>query len=204
MSISPAVFWENEKRQLLAVLLPFLSQAAQRGVQSAARKAGIALSLELANAAAAEWARRYTDELLAQLGTTSERLVGEALSEWIGQQGSTMGDLVELLKPRFADNAARADLIAVTEVTRAYANGEKSTYLANGITRWRWNTNRDELVCKYCGAVNGKVVQIGDLFGWFRGKKITEPPYHPGCRCWTSPVVGKRESQERGLWAGIG
>lgn len=199
----PPGFWEDERRRLLAILGPKITQAAQMGVQLAATKAGIGLNMELANQAAADWARAYTDDLLAYLGTTSEKLVGDALAAWIETPGSTMGDLVNNLAPKFGGNVGRADLIAVTEVTRAVANGEMLTYQSNGIERWRWNTNRDDLVCPVCLPLNGKVVEIGQPFGIFRGKTFNSPPCHPGCRCWQSPVVGNRQSQNRQFWPGV-
>lgn len=193
----PASFWEDERRRLLAVLGPVIEGAALAGAAAVARSlGGISLDYGLVNEDAADWARRYTDELLNHLDATSERLVGEALAEWIEQPGAPMGDLVDLLTPRFAGNQARADLIAVTETTRAYANGQKAAFQAAGVTRWRWNTNRDELVCPICAPLNGQVAEIGQAFGEFRGKFFTEPPSHPGCRCFVSPAVGSREKSE--------
>ena len=190
MALLPADFWEQEKRRLLAVLLPEVTAAAQAGLESANRQSGLGLNLELANQAAADWAAMYTDDLLQTLGTTSERLVGEALAEWVQKPGSTMADLVNILEPRFGRNIYRADLIAVTETTRVYASGNRLAYERAGITHWRWKTNRDEMVCKHCGKVNNTVRRIGEPFAFWRGKAILHPPFHPGCRCWITPVVG--------------
>ncbi len=193
----PDAFWSDERRRLLALLGPAIEGAAMDGAAAAARRlGGIGLDYETVNQSAADWARQYTDELLGQLGATSEKLVGDALAAWIEQPGATMGDLVGLLTPRFAGNQARADLIAVTEITRAYANGQKAAFQAAGVTRWRWNTNRDELVCPVCAPLNGQVVEIGQPFGEFRGKTFSEPPSHPGCRCWVSPV-NRRENRAK-------
>ena len=188
MKLLPVDFWEAERRRLLAVLLPRVAGSALAGLASANGRASLGLNLELANEEAAEWARRYTDDLLNTLGTTSERLVGEALGEWVEKPGATMGDLVNLLAPRLEQNVYRADLIAVTETTRVYANGNRIAFEQAGVSSWRWQTNRDELVCKWCGPLNGKVVKIGEAFGVWRGKAVAEPPFHPGCRCWVTPV----------------
>ena len=187
----PIDFWEQEKRRLLAVLTPRLAQAALHGMKHAAVQSGIGFNSELANESAGQWAQQYTDQLLSILGTTNEKLVGDALADWTQQPGATMGDLVNLLTPKFERNKARADLIAVTETTRAYANGNKIQFQEQGIQYWRWNTNHDELVCEWCGPLNRRVIRIGDQFALFRGKAVTEPPFHPGCRCWISPVVDK-------------
>jgi SPP1 gp7 family putative phage head morphogenesis protein len=114
---------------------------------------------------------------------------GAAISDWIAKPGSTVGDLNESLTSIFGK--ARASTIAVTEATRAFSSGEELAYKADGITEWTWVTSNDELTCKYCGAVNGKTVKIGEVFGQFHGKDVTKPPYHPNCRCHVRPKVSR-------------
>lgn len=185
----PPDFWQDERRRLLAILLPKIERAALTGIIQAQRKNGIGLNLEMANQRAADWARSYTDDLLSLLGTTSEKLVGDTLSAWIETPGATMGDLVRELTPRLAGNRYRADLIAVTETTRAYSEGEEVAYQVAGVEYSRWRTNNDELVCKWCGPLNGKIARLGEPFGYFRGQPVYRPPFHPGCRCWRTAVV---------------
>ena len=55
------------------------------------------------------------------------------LASWMETPGQSMGDLVELLKPVLDDNPARAWAMAVTETTRAYAQGNDLAYQAAGI-----------------------------------------------------------------------
>lgn len=176
-------FWPNEEKELLAILLPLLEEATRAGI------AGVPLQFNrnLANQQAGSWARQYTDELLRILGTSQRRVVGQALQRWTQQPGASMGSLVDELKSNF--DAQRADLIAVTEVTRAYAHGNKIAYQQSGVNHWRWRTNRDALTCKVCGPLNNQVFAIGEVIGNFRGTSFTEPPAHPGCRCWMTPVV---------------
>lgn len=191
LSLSPD-FWSAERERLLAVILPVVQDAAVAGVISQAFR--ISFDNDQANQQAANWARQYTDELLNLMGTTNQQVVGEVLAQWIRQPGSTMGELKDLLSNAFPPE--RADLIAVTETTRAYSQGNAVAFRQAGITHWKWNTNRDELVCPVCGPLNGKVVEIGQSFGIFRGKQVfSQPPAHPGCRCWTSPVARSRLSQ---------
>jgi SPP1 gp7 family putative phage head morphogenesis protein len=178
----PPEFWDQERQRLVAVIAPHLRRAALAGVGAV----DLGVNFELANAAAADWAAQYTDDILHTLNTTSQNLVGAALADWSRQPGATMGDLKARLAPAFSPQ--RADLIAVTEVTRAYANGNKAAFAQAGFTEWRWHTNRDDLVCPICGGLNGKIVKIGQPFGTWRGKALTEPPAHPGCRCWVTPV----------------
>ncbi len=151
--------------------------------------AGLVFSQTLANEAAARWARDYAAGLTELINGTSQRVFGEVISKWIQCPGATIGELHNALKDAFEINDARAHMIAVTETTRAYANGNKIAFLHGGVKKWRWNTNNDELVCPICGPLNGMVKNIGESFGEFHGERFTEPPAHPNCRCWVTPVV---------------
>jgi hypothetical protein len=175
VSIPPA-FWADERNRLLALFLPKMEALAMAGAVNAALKlrgVGITFDPMLANAAAAAWARVYTDALLQRLQTTDQAVVGKILANWVATPGATMGDLVNQLAPAFANNTARADLIAITETTRATAEGEAIVYREAGIGAvlynppghpgcrcWTaavrrdgqnlvvWKTNRDEVVCR--------------------------------------------------------
>jgi len=86
----------------------------------------------------------------------------------------------------------RAEMIAVTEVTRAASEGEQA--VARELARQGiimtpfWNTNRDELVCPICEPRNNQEITDG-MF----------PPAHPRCRCWVNyelPKPGRRMGQQ--------
>jgi SPP1 gp7 family putative phage head morphogenesis protein len=177
-------FWANEARQLLAILLPPITEAAQTGARLA-----LGFDSELANESAAAWAAQYTDDLLAQLNTTTQRLVGGIVEEWIQRPGATIGELQRAVGDGLVVSQARASAIAVTETTRAFAEGNKIAFEQAGIKRAEWKTNRDDLGCKVCGPLNGRVVEMGQPFGDFNGRQFDAPPAHPNCRCWISPVV---------------
>jgi SPP1 gp7 family putative phage head morphogenesis protein len=179
-------FWADERKRLAAVVQPRLEHMAVAGAQSATQQIGVGFDYNLYNDLASQWAADYTDTLLQQLGATSESVVGDILSGWI-QDGGTIGDLQSLLTPAFGVD--RAFTIAVTETTRAFASGQFLAFSREGVTKWRWNTNHDELVCPFCGDVDGTVVEIGSSFGDFDGEEVDQPPYHVNCRCWVSPVV---------------
>jgi hypothetical protein len=185
-----AAFWESERRQLLAILLPRFSQMAFAAMQQAALKAGLAFNPTLYNQRAEAWARSYADQVLDELNATSRQRWESVIADYIARPSATIGELNTALTPFFGRE--RAALVSVTETTRAFASGEELAYQAEGITEWTWQTNRDELVCLYCGPVHGKTVVIGQPFGVDRkGRPVTKPPYHPGCRCWVKPKVGQ-------------
>ncbi len=170
-------FWENEKKKLLAALLPAIEERAIAGAQAGKaklRQAGIIFDDELANAAAARWAREYAGKLVELMSGTSQKTIGEIVANWIETPGSTMGDLTERLTPLVEGNTDRAFMVATTETTACYAQGEAIVYQSLGIPRavflppghprcrcWTsvkrlksgelvvvWLTNRDEVVCR--------------------------------------------------------
>ena len=146
---------------------------------------GFGFNWTLANEQAREWAVRYTDELLNQLGTSSGRLVGQALSRWIVNQ-EPLSALIKDLAPVFGEK--RAELIASTEITRAFAQGTLAGYAAAGYGEsqptepipqhprcrcWYslqinndnsayfiFRTSADERVCPICGPLNGANIGV--------------------------------------------
>lgn len=143
----------------------------------------LSVDWELANNAATDWARQYSAELVRGItNTTRDRIRSEVA--YYTQNQQTIGQLGKRLEGVFSPQ--RANMIAVTEVTRSYSEGNQTAWKESGVVEGKeWNTNNDELVCPICGPLDGQVVRIGDTFeGGFDG-----PPAHPRCRCWVSPVV---------------
>lgn len=88
------------------------------------------------------FAENYTYDLVKGINQTTERGLRNALTRWI-EDGGTMDDLVESIRPVFANEAAtrrieslfkvdRARMIAVTEATRAYVQGKVQYWAAQG------------------------------------------------------------------------
>jgi hypothetical protein len=59
-----STFWESEKRRLLALFLPRLTQMAMAGMTNAARQAGISFDNTLYSKLAENWARTQTEQIL--------------------------------------------------------------------------------------------------------------------------------------------
>lgn len=152
------------------------------GTRKAALEVGV---WELANTAAAQWAMSYGYELVrGLLATTRDRLQAE-VAEYI-RNSETIGQLVARIRGDSGFGEARARMVAITEVTRAYAEGNRVAWRASGvIERRRWNTNADELVCPVCGPLSGQVTGLDEPFAG----DVDGPPAHPRCRCWATPVV---------------
>jgi SPP1 gp7 family putative phage head morphogenesis protein len=151
---------------------------------------GFGFDYTLANAAAREWALRHTDTLLNQLGTTSGRVVGQAVGRWV-DNGEPLQSLINDLAPAFGQ--ARAERIAATEVTRAYAEGSTQAYKESSVVKKvEWRTARDERVCPICAPLEGRTVNLGGRFG------DIYPPAHIRCRCWVVPIVDEPKRRRNG------
>jgi hypothetical protein len=190
-------FWQNESRILLAVIKPKLQAIYLAGALLSSADIGVTLSWEKANESAIRWANEHTDTLLSQLMETTIEGVGQIIADWIASPTQDMGDLHSSLLKLF--DRDRASRIAVTETTRAFASAAQEQFTSNGVEYWRWNTNRDEMViegkrrgvCEICAPLDGKIVRIGEPFGYNKkGEPIIKPPdAHVGDRCWVTPVV---------------
>lgn len=190
--------WEADQ-QLHDTISRALQDSADLGVSVAVDQlanVGYGFDWTLANVAARDWALRYTDNLLIQLGTTNERIAGQAVRRWFGN-GEPLESLIQDLQPVFGRR--RAELIAATETTRAAAEGTHHAYVQAGIIKQLiWRTARDERVCPTCGPLEGAVVGIeGSFFDQLpqeqqallsrrANARFMRPPAHPACRCWIS------------------
>jgi len=157
----PPDFWLSERERLLAELLPALQSTALAGIAQSAAKLGplgLAFDPGLVNAAAARWAREHTDQLLNLLGTTNQQVVGQVVANWIETPGATLGDLDAALAPVLDGDIARADSVAITETTRAVAQGNILGYTEAGAVAPPMWTDRT-------------------------GTRPFGPPLHPHCRC---------------------
>lgn len=176
-------------REMEALLVQYLTRAAVESFLAQAAELGLSYDIATVNLAALQWARTYTYELVRHLNETTRRLLQEAISQYIRTPGMTIGDLAQLLEPAFG--RLRADAIAVTETTRAYAQGVKvvqEVLRDMGVeTELVWRTAHDELVCPTCQPMNGKRQSQWD---W----DVQEgPPAHVNCRCGlTVQLVNKR------------
>jgi hypothetical protein len=126
---------------------------------------------------AADWADQWCGQLIRGVTATDRAFVGRTVKRFFTTQGMTRGELEESLATMFGEK--RASSIAVTEVTRAYGEGQRIVWQRLKDTGFEmepiWHTNRDELVCPLCGANDGKAQAEGWTADW--------APAHVNCRC---------------------
>jgi SPP1 gp7 family putative phage head morphogenesis protein len=183
--VLPNTFWDNERELLYELLFPQIQAAALAGAEGAMASIGIGVDWALINIQARAWARQYTYDLVSGITQTSMDFTRDAITDWI-TSGAPLDDLLRDLAPMFGKT--RAEMIGATEVTRAFAEGNRILWRASGVvTGVKWQTAVDELVCDICGPLHN---QTGDIETGINGML---PPAHPRCRCWILPVVRARE-----------
>ena len=176
-------FWNDEQGRLYQLLLPFMQDAAMTGAGTALDKLtgelGLGVDWDLVNHDVSRWAREYTYSLVSRITDSSQRYLQRSVSNWI-ETGAPLKDLVEGLTPMFGP--VRADMIASTETTRAYQEGNVNAWGKTGfINQFRYQTAEDERVCPICGPLDGKLFYLSD--------KAHSPPLHPRCRCFSHPEI---------------
>lgn len=179
-------FWLTEAALLYGLVFDIVDEAVERGALSAAQgiiqmllNVGLPeVDLDLLNEAAHAYAQQQTFELVSGVTETSRAVLQAHFSEWIAS-GEPLPKLVEALTPMFGP--VRADMIASTEITRAYANSNILAWREYGVDGQRWQTAVDDIVCPQCGPLHGNEYPLGD--------SEHTPPLHPRCRCWLQPIV---------------
>lgn len=217
----PESVWAQLTREERAILLPFLEKLALASADLLMTEIPMGISWELVNEAAANWARNYSTLLVGQIDKTSRGMIATQIRNSIAaffEEGLTWGELVRRLQddPALSKlfgkdvrdrlgrvfGPTRAEMIAVTEVTRAAAEGELITVSQlnrDGIAMIaKWNTRNDELVCPKCGPLNQVYATRYDADRrpyWTHpttGVENGPPPRHPRCRCtksWELPKL---------------
>lgn len=193
--------WDEEERILFDLLEHELTEAAQMGGQALAeqlrRYGGVNIGVDwnVINTAGRDWIMSYGLELVKQITDTTKEQVRNAIASFHATPGMTRGQLEQLImngpdgipdlvsKGRIIPAARRAEMIAVTEVTRSYSGGEVATMQAldveqvrperqppahvgcrcdispftraDGVISWRWLTLNDGLVCPACYGLHG-------------------------------------------------
>lgn len=178
MAALPKEFWDAEEQALVQALLPLINGAAADGATNGLAELSVGVDLALVNTAVTQWAREYTFDLVKGITETSQAFLEQALETWIAS-GQPLPALIDTIASAFGP--VRAEMIAATEVTRAFATGNQLAWQESGVVDgMRWMTVNDDLVCVICGPLDGEVLPLDS-------EEI--PPAHVNCRCYVQPVV---------------
>ncbi|MCZ2459160.1 MAG: hypothetical protein LC128_06000 [Chitinophagales bacterium] len=174
----PPTFWQNSGAALQASIEPILRDIYLEQASAQLVETSIGVDWALINENAVTWTSQYTFDLVRGINETSQRLLRNSIDAYF-RNPTTIGDLQRSLSGVFSP--MRAEMIAVTEVTRAAAEGEQRVVdqiIADNPGMESidiWMTNRDDITCPICGERHQQP----------RGSNWTEnPPAHPRCRCW--------------------
>ena len=176
--------WETEDE---AALIKALLDAVRGGVMLFGAGAIPGIDEETVFAEALAFVRHYFyDTFKEELTKTTIQALEKGLTSFISTPGYTIGNLMDDISSLFG--AARAERIAITEVTRAYASGQRiageemrKEYPDIQLVK-EWLTNNDEKVCDICMPLHGLIVPFEDKYS--DAYDISQPPAHINCRCW--------------------
>ena len=181
-----------------AVLQPNLAQTATDEGLRLGVEIGVQFDPAVVNAAAVEWAKTYSYGLVKDITDHTMDVISRATESFIGTPGKTVGQLRDALNTNLgpAFGPVRAQLIAVTETTRAFSAATmhyQRMLSDSGISMLkRWNTAADELVCPLCFPLNGLLETKWD------SDSIEGPPRHVNCRCSTSLALAPAKPSTNG------
>ena len=154
-----------------------LEQSALAGVWQAQLELGsVDVDWGLVNRDALVWARDYAGELVRGLNATTRDALRREIAAWI-ESGEPLDVLARRLEPMFGE--LRGRVIAETEVTRAFAEGQYQAFQRAGVARWTWHTANDERVCHVCQPRDGVTYPMD----------AERPPAHVRCRCWMTAAT---------------
>lgn len=175
--ITPEI-WAQLQQETGALLLPQMEQIYLAAAEQALGASPIGVDWGLVNEQAARWAATHTSDLLAGLNNTTRNAVQQKLEAHF-RTGAPLSELKKSLASVLGPT--RAELIAVTEITRAASQGQMQILgelrKAGVQMEAVWNTAADERVCPICQPLNG--LPQGDNWS-------DPPPAHGRCRCWVS------------------
>lgn len=182
-AVEDGVVDENEWRAIAgafqSALQMELEGTALAAGMAAAESLGVGVDSAALHARAIEWARSYSYDLVTKLSDTNRALLQETISDYFASR-LTLADVEARIVQAFGP--VRAEMIAVTEVTRASAEGrlayarELETMGLKPVTIWQTANDEIAAACPICGPRNNR--PINETGG--------PPPGHPNCRCTTT------------------
>ena len=189
-------FWQDAQDSLFSWLSQLLADTyydgVDEGVNALPANAQALVDYNLVNTSALQFAKSYDYHIIKGITDTTREQTMTAITNWM-QSGAPLGDLETALEPIYGE--VRAKMIAATEVTRVYAQGNNDAWNASGVVeQCAIMTAEDDRVCDICGPLgdptdDNNVVDVDDA--------SKTPPFHVLCRCWRQPIVSLELSNEK-------
>ena len=187
---------------LSETLLRVLLAGMENGAAGLPKGYNLLIDWDVINHDTLDWMRRYNYNLIGGITEVSMKQTIKIIEEWT-YSGQPLSALEARLVTVFGP--ARAGRIAVTEVTRLYAEGNMAAWKSTGVVSGkRWYTVVNEGVCPLCKPLHGQVVQLDGEFHHpnpgtqakirqsLKGANLFKaPPAHVNCRCYLQPFVSE-------------
>ena len=212
--LAPAEF----KIEIKTEALPYIERAIKAGgkrgddgIEDAIERFGRgelmpSVGFEFANPEVQKWVDTSTTRLADGVGDSTEVRVRSLLGKGL-EEGKTIDELAADLEDKGFDSK-RARVIARTESTRGYVQGQVEAWKQSGVvTGKKWLVAPDP--CPFCeaigsaGATKGMgdtFINIGESLTASDGSRfvidfenVSGPPLHPNCRCDLIPVLEGEE-----------
>lgn len=186
----PMEYWARFNADISAVLSAQLNEIFYEQFLTALEGFGLSVDMGHGSDQALAFVQRYTFDLVSGIEETTRAALRKEIDAFIRDGGMRIDDLANRLNRWYSP--VRAEMIAITEVTRAAVQGELETVA--DIARDSdlqfvpyWQTANDEIVrrCPICWPKNDKPITDGNF-----------PPAHPRCRCWVNHKVTMPEEEE--------
>lgn len=127
-----------------------------------------------------QWKGSFFSERLWKDMTKLEKTLNSVIADGIAT-GKTVTEMAIQLSNTMNKSFNAAHLLVKNETIHYLNESAKLGYKDAGITQVQWWAAEDERTCEQCGALHGRIFDIG---------KDPDSP-HPGCRCTKLPVVDK-------------
>ena len=160
--------WMRYQEDLLRILAPQLEQIYYEDFTANTERFGLTFDIEVGATDSLDFIRRYSFDLVSGITDTTRRGIQDAISKFYSQGDFLLEDVAQSLFRYYSPS--RAELIAVTEVTRASGRELADRYGLNIVDIWL--TANDDRVCPICGPRHQQDI-TDNIY----------PPAHVRCRC---------------------
>ncbi len=195
-------YWDQQESVLLKIIYPDLADSISAGLDIGADEvfsfggqpeAVLGEAWNIINRKAAAYANLYSYDLVKGIEQTTREFLQDKIPGWI-TGSDPLSTLINDPGMVAMFGEVRANMIATTEITRAFSQGNLMVWQnCDWVKGARWMTAMDELVCEICGQLDYKWVSFesgGFQYGTEDSVETVEaPPAHVNCRCWILPVT---------------
>ena len=197
VSATDIVDTEGSVKTIIDFATPLLGDLYKEQANNTALKLGTDFTFDF-NASAKKLLEASIRRMAKKYTRTTLDLLTTQLNEGI-KEGESLDQLTERVQTVYGlSEEYRAARVARTETFSVANDASRQAYVQSGIVKSvEWYTAEDELVCEYCGPMDGVTVGVTDSF-FSKGdtvegadggsmdlnyETVKNPPLHANCRC---------------------